>query len=273
MDPMKKIKIFEDENELKHKILNCDIIFNLDFNNLSRISSMKDCVEASQAIKIMIDHHENPKNYCDFIYSDPNMSSTCEMVYHFISMLGDVNLIDYSISASLYAGIMTDTGSFRFPATTHETHNVVSKLLKNGISHSEIHNHIYDNNRLSKIKLLSHCLQKIEILKNFKTCYLFLTKDELERFDYEKGDTEGIVNYGLSIENIKFAVIFKENINDNSVRISLRSKGDFDVNKFAKDIFNGGGHKNAAGAISKLNMEQTINLFKKSLLKYKNQLN
>ena len=273
MDPMKKIKIFEDENELKHKILNCDIIFNLDFNNLSRISSMKDCVETSQAIKIMIDHHENPKNYCDFVFSDPKMSSACEMVYHFISMLGDENLIDYSISESLYAGIMTDTGSFRFPATTHETHNVVSKLLKNGISHSEIHNHIYDNNRLSKIKLLSHCLQKIEILKNFKTCYLFLTKDELERFDYEKGDTEGIVNYGLSIENIKFAVIFKENINDNSVRISLRSKGDFDVNKFAKDIFNGGGHKNAAGAISKLNMEQTINLFKKSLLKYKNQLN
>ena len=101
---------------------------------------------------------------------------------------------------------------------------------------------------------------------------MFLTREELERFDYEKGDTEGIVNYGLSIENIKFAVIFKENINDNSVRISLRSKGNFDVNKFAKDIYNGGGHKNAAGAISKLNMEQTINLFKKSLLKYKNQL-
>ena len=273
MDPKKKIKIFEDENELKHKILNCDIIFNLDFNNLSRISSMKDCVEASQAIKIMIDHHENPKNYCDFMYSDPKMSSTCEMVYRFISMLGDESLIDYSISESLYAGIMTDTGSFRFPATTHETHNVVSKLLKNGISHSEIHNHIYDNNRLSKIKLLSHCLQKIEILKNFKTCFLFLTRDELEMFDYEKGDTEGIVNYGLSIENIKFAVIFKENINDNSVRISLRSKGNFDVNKFAKDIFNGGGHKNAAGAISKLNMKQTINLFKNSLVKYKNQLN
>jgi len=195
------------------------------------------------------------------------------LLNHFISMLGNENLIDYSISASLYAGIMTDTGSFRFPATTHETHNVVSKLLKNGISHSEIHNQIYDNNRLSKIKLLSHCLQKIEILKNFKTCFLFLTRDELEMFDYEKGDTEGIVNYGLSIENIKFAVIFKENINDNSVRISLRSKGDFDVNKFAKDIYNGGGHKNAAGAVSKLNMEQTINLFKKSLLKYKNQLN
>ncbi len=273
MDPNKKIKIFEDDNELKNEILNCDIIFNLDFNNLSRISSMKDCVESSDAVKIMIDHHENPKNYCDFMYSDPNMSSTCEMVYHFITMLGDENLIDHSISESLYAGIMTDTGSFRFPSTTHETHNVVSKLLKNGISHSEIHNHIYDNNRLSKIKLLSHCLQKIEILKNFKTCYLFLTKDELEMFDYEKGDTEGIVNYGLSIENIKFAVIFKENINDNSVRISLRSKGGFDVNKFAKNIFNGGGHKNAAGAVSKLNMQQTINLFKNSLIKYKNQLN
>jgi len=272
MDPKNIIKIFDDDLNNKEIVLSADIIFTLDFNNLVRISNMKSCVEKSNATIIMIDHHENPSDYADFLYSKPEMSSTCEMIYHFIDMLGDKDKIDKDISKSLYAGIMTDTGSFKFPSTTFTTHKVVSNLLKTGISHSEIHNKIYDENKFDRLKLLSYALGKITIVKNLNTCYISLSQKELDKFNFEKGDTEGIVNYGLSIKNIIFAVIFMENSKENVIRISLRSRGSFDVNEFSKSIFGGGGHKNAAGAISKKTLEKTINYFLKSLNKYKEQL-
>ncbi len=272
MDPKNIIKIFDDDLNNKEIVLSADIIFTLDFNNLVRISNMKSCVEKSNATIIMIDHHENPSDYADFLYSKPEMSSTCEMIYHFIDMLGDKDKIDKDISKSLYAGIMTDTGSFKFPSTTFTTHKVVSNLLKTGISHSEIHNKIYDENKFDRLKLLSYALGKITIVKNLNTCYISLSQKELDKFNFEKGDTEGIVNYGLSIKNIIFAVIFMENSRENVIRISLRSRGSFDVNEFSKSIFGGGGHKNAAGAISKKTLEKTINYFLKSLNKYKEQL-
>lgn len=272
MDPKNIIKIFDDDLNNKEIVLSADIIFTLDFNNLVRISNMKSCVEKSNATIIMIDHHENPSDYADFLYSKPEMSSTCEMIYHFIDMLGDKDKIDKDISKSLYAGIMTDTGSFKFPSTTFTTHKVVSNLLKTGISHSEIHNKIYDENKFDRLKLLSYALGKITIVKNLNTCYISLSQKELDKFNFEKGDTEGIVNYGLSIKNIIFAVIFMENSKENVIRISLRSRGSFDVNEFSKSIFGGGGHKNAAGAISKKTLEKTIKYFLKSLNKYKEQL-
>ena len=258
MDPYNQIKIFSEDESCIQKIINADIIFTLDFNNLVRISSMKEQVEKSNAIIIMIDHHENPSNYADFMYSVPEMSSTCEMIYHFIDKLGDKDKIDKNIAKSLYAGIMTDTGSFKFPSTTHVTHKVVSNLLKTGISHFEIHNQIYDNNKPERIQLLSFALSQIKIIEDLNTCYISLSQKNLDKFNYEKGDTEGIVNYGLSIKNIKFAVIFMENSNEKVIRISLRSRGNFNVNEFSKNIFGGGGHKNAAGAISKKTLSKTI---------------
>lgn len=272
MDPNNIIKIFDEDEKYSQKIIDAELIFTLDFNNLVRISGMKKYVEKSNAKIIMIDHHEEPSNYADFIYSEPKMSSTCEMIYHFIEKMGDVDKIDKNISKSLYAGIMTDTGSFKFPSTTELTHLVISNLLKTGISHSDIHNHIYDNNKFERVQLLSFALSKIKIIENLNTCYISLSQKELNKFNYEKGDTEGIVNYGLSIKNIKFAVIFMENSNDNVIRISLRSRGDFDVNQFSKNIFGGGGHKNAAGAISKKSLDNTINYFLDSLKNYKESL-
>ena len=272
MDPDNQIRIFSEDESCIQKIINADIIFTLDFNNLVRISSMKEQVEKSNAIIIMIDHHENPSNYADFMYSVPEMSSTCEMIYHFIDKLGDKDKIDKKIAKSLYAGIMTDTGSFKFPSTTHVTHKVVSNLLKTGISHFEIHNQIYDNNKPERVQLLSFALSQIKIIEDLNTCYISLSQKNLDKFNYKKGDTEGIVNYGLSIKNIKFAVIFMENSNEKVIRISLRSRGNFNVNEFSKNIFGGGGHKNAAGAISKKTLSKTIDYFLKSLNNYKEQL-
>ena len=272
MDPCNIINIFDEDEKCVQKIIDAELIFTLDFNCLARIAGMKDYVEKSKAKIIMIDHHEEPSNYADFMYSEPNMSSTCEMIYHFIDKMGGLDKIDKNISRSLYAGIMTDTGSFKFPSTTELTHQVISNLLKTGISHSDIHNHIYDNNKFERELLLSFALSKIKIIENLNTCYISLSQKELNKFNYEKGDTEGIVNYGLSIKNIKFAVIFMENSNDNVIRISLRSRGDFDVNQFSKNIFGGGGHKNAAGAISKKSRDNTINYFLDSLKNYKESL-
>lgn len=272
MDPNNIIKIFDEDEKYSQKIIDAELIFTLDFNNLVRISGMKEYVEKSNAKIIMIDHHEEPSNYADFMYSEPKMSSTCEMIYHFIEKMGDVDKIDKNISRSLYAGIMTDTGSFKFPSTTELTHLVISNLLKTGISHSDIHNHIYDNNKFERVQLLSFALSKIKIIENLNTCYISLSQKELNKFNYEKGDTEGIVNYGLSIKNIKFAVIFMQNLKENVIRISLRSRGDFDVNEFSKNVFGGGGHKNAAGAVSKKTLKETIDYFIESVKNYKELL-
>ena len=272
MDPNNVIKVFDEDEKCVQKIIDAELIFTLDFNNLVRISAMKDHVKKSNAKLIMIDHHENPADYADFMYSEPNMSSTCEMIYHFIEKMGNIDTIDKNISRSLYAGIMTDTGSFKFPCTTELTHQVISNLLKTGISHSDIHNHIYDNNKFERVQLLSYSLSKIKVVENLNTCFISLSRKELDKYKYEKGDTEGIVNYGLSIKNIKFAVIFMEDFNENIIKISLRSRGDFDVNEFSKNIFGGGGHKNAAGAISKRSLDDTINYFLESLKSYEKLL-
>ena len=186
MDPYNVIKIFDEDENYAQKIIDAELIFTLDFNNLVRIASMKEHVEKSNAQIIMIDHHEEPSDYADFMYSEPNMSSTCEMIYHFIDKMGDSNKIDKNISRSLYAGIMTDTGSFKFPSTTELTHQVISNLLKTGISHSEIHNHIYDNNKFERVQLLSYALSKIKIVENLNTCYISLAQKELNKFNYEK---------------------------------------------------------------------------------------
>ncbi|MCH1547507.1 MAG: bifunctional oligoribonuclease/PAP phosphatase NrnA [Flavobacteriaceae bacterium] len=273
MDQKNKIRIFEENiNSNKRLIENSDVIFTLDFNSLSRIGSMQKYVSECNAIKVMIDHHQEPDNYADFMYSDVCMSSTCEMIYHFLDKMSLVNNINTNIASCIYTGIMTDTGSFRFPLTSETTHKVISTLIKLGANGSKIHDLVYNNNSAEKILLLSHTLRNIVIEKKYNTAYMFLSQDDLNKFNFKKGDTEGIVNYGLSIKKIKFSVIFIENKVENIIKISFRSKGDFDVNKFAREHFNGGGHLNAAGGASKVSLNDTIKKFTQLLPKHKTEL-
>ena len=274
MDVDNEIKIYEDDNKLLSKeILNSDIIFTLDFNALSRIGPMGDFVKESKAFKVMIDHHQNPENYAKYIYSDVNMSSTCEMVYHFISELSLEDKVTSKIASALYTGIMTDTGSFKFPLTTDLTHKVVSELIKKGANGNQINNLVYDNNSYDKLLLLSHTLSNMVVDMQHKTAYMYLTQQSLNKYNFKKGDTEGFVNYGLSIKGIKFAAIFIENEAEKIIKISFRSKGDFNVNEFSRNNFNGGGHINAAGGYSKENLEATLLKFKNLLPDYKTKLN
>jgi phosphoesterase RecJ-like protein len=209
----------------------------------------------------MIDHHQKPDDYAAFTYSDTAFGSTCEMIYNFIEFLDKKELIDKPIATCLYTGILTDSGSFRFPKTTGRTHRIVAELIDLGIENTEIPNLLFDNTSYNRLQLLGRALQNMKVMPEYKTAYITLTQKELDEFLYEKGDTEGIVNYGLTIKGIIFAAIFIEHRDENIIKISFRSQGSFDVNQFARDNFNGGGHINAAGGKSNLSMEETIKKF------------
>lgn len=267
------VLIFEnDQDKAEGLIHEASLIFTLDFNALHRAGEMLNSLEASTATKIMIDHHQQPDDYAKYMYSDVSMSSTCEMVYNFIEQLGDLEKVNSDIATCLYTGIMTDTGSFRFPSTTSRTHDVVSQLIAKGANNSEIHNKVFDTNRYSRLQLLGRAMQNLKVIPELFTSYITLSQDELDEFNFKKGDTEGFVNYGLSLKGIVFAAIFIENKQDDIIKISLRSKGEFSVNEFSRAHFNGGGHTNAAGGRSHESLEATVDKFISILPQYKEQL-
>lgn len=209
----------------------------------------------------MIDHHQLPDDYAKYMYSDTKMSSACEMVYHFITQLGQENLINATVGTCLYTGLVTDTGSFRFSSTTSTTLRVAASLVDKGVNSAQIHNNLFDTSSYNRLQLLGKALQNMKLMPEYKTSYITLTQEELDSHHYQKGDTEGFVNYGLSIDGIDFTAIFIENKSEGIIKISFRSQGDFDVNQFARDHFNGGGHINAAGGKSTVNIEETVAKF------------
>ena len=254
-------------------ILSADLIFTLDFNALHRCGAMGTPIANAKAIKIMIDHHQQPDTYAQYVYSDVSMCSTSQMVYHFIEKMERLDLIDIATGEALYTGIMTDTASFRFPLTTSTTHKVIAHLIDIGVEKSKIHNAVYDTNSFGRLQLLGCAMNNLRFLENHHTAYITLTNKELDAHGFKKGDTEGVVNYGLSLKGAKFAAIFIEHQEESIIKISFRSKGDFDVNKFARNHFNGGGHNNASGGRSNLNLEDTITKFTTLLAEYESELN
>jgi phosphoesterase RecJ-like protein len=250
-------------------ISDADLIFTLDFNSLGRIGAMQTPLENSSASFVMIDHHQQPEDYAVATYSDTTMSSTCEMVYVFIESLQGLHLLDSKIATNLYTGIMTDTGSFRFPSTSPSTHRRIAELMEAGADNAIIHQNIYDTNSPDRMKLLGLALKNLVILREYNTAYISIKQRDLDDNNFKKGDTEGFVNYALSIKGIVFAVIFIENKQESIVKMSLRSKGDFSVNDVARTHYNGGGHINAAGGRSSHSLNKTISEFISILPAYK----
>ncbi|MGQ7946882.1 DHH family phosphoesterase [Flavobacterium sp. WC2509] len=256
------VKIFEKDKENCTKILEeAEVIFTLDFNALHRVGEMEQTLEKLTAPFIMIDHHQKPDDYATYTYSNVAFGSTCEMIYNFISFLDKKQDLDKTIATCIYTGILTDSGSFRFPKTTGTTHRIVADLIDLGVENTLIPALLFDNSSYSRLQLLGRALQNLKVMMEHKTSYTTLTQEELNSFNYIKGDTEGIVNYGLSIKGIVFTAIFIENKEEGIIKISFRSQGDFDVNQFARDHFQGGGHCNAAGGKSEISMEETISKF------------
>lgn len=268
------ILIYEKEQEnTANALQKADLIFTLDFNSFTRVGEGLQALLKNLNVPFaMIDHHQHPELYANYQYSDVTISSTAQMVYHFMEMMDDIHLLDSEIATCIYTGIMTDTGSFRFSSTTASTHRVAAHLIENGVDNAAIQQAVFDTNSPERLQLLGVALQNLVILKEFHTAYITLSQKELDNHNFQKGDTEGFVNYGLSIKNIKFAVIFIENYQEKIVKISFRSAGDFNVNEFAKNHFNGGGHNNAAGGKSNRNLKETVSYFISNLHAYKNKL-
>lgn len=264
------VLIFEKNKENTTKILEeAELIFTLDFNALHRTGEMEQVLNKLKVPFIMIDHHQSPDDYAQFTYSDTAFGSTCEMIYNFILLLDKKEMLDQTIATCIYTGILTDSGSFRFPKTTGTTHRIIADLIDLGAENTIIPTLLFDNNSFDRLQLLGRALQNMKVFQEYKTTYISLSQKELDTFHYVKGDTEGIVNYGLTIKGIVFAAIFIEHKDENIIKISFRSQGNFDVNQFAREHFNGGGHINAAGGKSNLSLKETITKFEKLITQIK----
>ncbi|WP_166384512.1 MULTISPECIES: DHH family phosphoesterase [unclassified Polaribacter] len=264
---------FDWQNNQSQKAINAsDLIFLLDFNTLHRVGSdMQKTLEKYPNDFAMIDHHQQPDDV-KYMYSDVTICSTSQMVYQFIEMNADLDLIDADIATCLYTGIMTDTGSFRFRSTTSTTHRIIAALIDKGAKNDKIHNNVYDANSYNRLLLLGQALSNLQILPTYNTAYITLSSEEKKRFDFQKGDTEGVVNYALSLKGIIFAAIFIEDSEQGMVKISFRSKGAFSVNQFSRNHFSGGGHDNAAGGRSDASMAETVTKFVSLLPQYQKEL-
>ncbi len=265
-----KVIIFEKESVKATKLLKeADLIFCLDYNAISRVGNMQDVLSKAPGKKFLIDHHLDPELAdFDYYYSLVKTSSTAELIFHFIENMGKSDLIDKSIAECIFVGIMTDTGSFSHAVGNAGTFEIVGKLINKGLIPDVVHNLVYDTFSEKRLRLLGYCLEnKMTLLPESDAAYIALSKEELEKYDYQIGDTEGVVNYPLSIEGIKIAVLLTERTN--RIRLSFRSKGKTSVNEIAREHFGGGGHMNAAGGDSFESLENTIQKLEEVLKQYK----
>ncbi|HEX5554325.1 MAG TPA: DHH family phosphoesterase [Chitinophagaceae bacterium] len=257
--------VFESKKKEALEVLkDVDILFCLDFNAFSRTKSMAPYLEKLDCPKVLIDHHLEPQEGFAYGKSDITAASTALLVYEFIVDMGDAELINDRMAQCVYAGTMTDTGSFRFTATSNRVHGMVAKLMEKGLQHEPIHQAIYDNYLESRLRFIGHALlYRMEVFYEYNAALIAIPYKDIQEFGLKTGDTEGLVNYPLSIKGIKMAALIIDRREE--VRISFRSKGDFDVNLFARKYFEGGGHMNAAGGRSSDSLETTVDRFKSAL--------
>jgi phosphoesterase RecJ-like protein len=265
MQGFEQILVFENDEQLcQEKINQADVIFSLDYNDLKRVGAMGNVIAQSTGFKVMIDHHLHPTDFADFVMSNTHVGSTAQLIFQFIEDLGDKSLINVEIGEGIYTGILTDTGSFRFPSVDVNTHLIAAHLLGLGLNHARIHENIYDTNTVSRLSFLGFALnQRLKVLPNIPVAMITLTIEDAKAYSIEKGDTEGLVNWALSIKGIEMAAFIRED--KEKVKLSFRSKGNIAVNEFSSNYFEGGGHKNAAGGVSYVSLEETISLFEEKV--------
>lgn len=257
--------------EVNNLIKKADFIFSLDYNALSRIGDLGELISKTKATKMVIDHHQNPHDFADYYFVDTNCCSTSQLIYEFVDKMGLIKEITKEIAECLYCGIMTDTGSFRFPSTTAKTHQIIAEFIEKGVNGAKIHEMVYDTYSEHRLRLLGYALtEKMKVFSDINAAYISLTQKELKDFNFKKGDTEGLVNYPLSINGVKFSTLITEK--EDGISMSFRSKDNFYVNEFANQHFFGGGHIYAAGGKSDLTFDDTIAKFEKLLNEYKDKL-
>lgn len=265
MNGSDRMLFFSQDQSLATETLDrSDLIFLLDFNHLGRVGeSMEQRLIAAKQPMIMIDHHQQPSDIAKVLFSDTTFTSTCEMVYHFAEQMNWLSAMDVAAMECIYAGMVTDTASFRFPVVTAETHRIVANMMDRGLQHANIHEAIYDTQSESRLRLIGYALStKLEVWKEQGVAVVYLSQEELERFHHQSGDTEGLVNQALSIDGVHLAAFFKEAPDEGKVKCSFRSQGQFDVNTFARKYWNGGGHFNAAGGHWEGSLSEAVQRFK-----------
>jgi bifunctional oligoribonuclease and PAP phosphatase NrnA len=268
-----EVSVFKKERPEKNDqlIREADMIFCLDFSSLNRINELGAMVRKSSAKKVLIDHHLEPEKFADFEQWDGTAASTAELVFQLIVELGDKELIGADMADCLYAGIMTDTGGFRHSNTNQKVFKIASELVERGANPYKVSKLIYDTNTIERLRLTGYVLnEKLQVLPEYRTALIVLSADELKRYGSQNGDTEGLVNYGLSIKGIRLSVIISDR--KENIKLSLRSLGNFSVNELARAHFEGGGHRNAAGGQTNLTLDQTVKKFLDLLPFYKDQL-
>jgi bifunctional oligoribonuclease and PAP phosphatase NrnA len=270
---VKEVIDFERDSDKSTELIHAaDFLFCLDFNTLSRTKNMETILSEALGQRVLIDHHREPQEE-KFAYgiSDTNKSSTCEMVYDFIMQSPNADKLNNEIAQCLYTGVMTDTGSFRFPSTTGSVHTMVAHLKAIGLEHAPIHEAMFDNNSESRLRFLGNVLlNRMELFYEYNTAFISIPQADLIKFDIKTGDTEGLVNFPLGIEGIKFAAIIIDRGEER--KCSFRSRGDFDVNTFARTYFNGGGHFNAAGGATNDTLEKASEDFVNAMKQHREQL-
>ncbi|WP_129716103.1 bifunctional oligoribonuclease/PAP phosphatase NrnA [Pedobacter sp. SYP-B3415] len=262
----------EDRSQAAELVSAASLIFCLDFNNLSRINELGELVRAAEGKKVMIDHHLDPEDFDDYRHWNINACAAAQLVYDFIvNELEEPELVTKDVATCLYTGIMTDSGSFRFPSATSDVYRIAANLIDLGAQHWRIHQLVYDNASENRLRFLGHCLsEKLVVLQEYNAAYISVTRDELQQYNIETGDTEGVVNYALSVNGIRLAALIIDR--PDRVKLSLRSTGDFPANEICKKYFNGGGHRNAAGGTSDEPLDAVVEKFKHILKEYKTQL-
>ena len=254
-------------------IASADLIFTLDFNSASRMGNMADAILKAPADKILIDHHLHPDTFAKVRVSYPEISSTSELIFRLICRMGDFSKINLACAECIYTGMMTDTGGFTYNSNNQEIYTIIAELIKLGIDKDDIYRKVFNTYSVDRLKLMGFCLyHKMKVYPEYRAALITLTSKELNQFNYIIGDAEGFVNIPLSIDGVVFSVFIREDDKLNKLKVSLRSQGTFPANKVAADLFNGGGHLNAAGGESSLTLDEAIRKFEEALPEYQDFL-
>ena len=243
-----------------------DVIVAMDYNALSRVDDMGVAIGKAKAVKVMIDHHLQPEAFCDLTFSYPHLTSTCEVAFRLIYAMGGYDVLDKGMCECLYAGMMTDTGCFSYGPCTQEVYLIISLMMQKEINKDRIYNKVFNNYSEGRLRLMGYVLyEKMKVYPEQHAALITLTREEMSRFNFVKGDTEGLVNIPLQMKGIHFSVFLREDTEKDLIRVSLRSQGTFPCNKFAGKYFNGGGHLNASGGQYDGTLEEAVALFEKGL--------
>ncbi len=250
------VMVMEEDKPAAVKVMKeADLVFSLDYNTYDRVSAMKPILEQSKARKVLIDHHLYPAPYFDVAFSYPELSSTSQLLYHVLCAMGYKDSVTKKIAECIYLGMMTDTGNFSYNSNSPEIYTVIGELIDAGIDKDMIYNSVFNNSTEDRLRLIGYCLSSMVVLKDKQTAYIILTKEDQERFNFQIGDAEGVVNMPLQISGITRSIMLKED--KDKIKLSFRSQGDIAVNTIAEH-FGGGGHKNAAGGESYTTMQKAL---------------